>query len=360
MDLSQNMKNYSTLALFWLSTILLASLGLLFLFEASVAESFITFDDQYHLVRQQAIGMGAGLCIALITWLIPLQWWQKASVFMYWGSIVLLAAVFIPGIGLTLNGAARWISLGGIVVQPVEFVKIALIIYFSSWLQTHQRLGPFATLTAIPLALLLLQPDVGSLLIVSVCAISVFYISGGKIFDLLKLGLLSLPVLAITIIMQPYRMERITTFLNPGQDLRDTGFHVRQISLALGRGQLWGAGLTNSIQRYSWVPEASSDSIFAIVAEEVGFIGSLAIIALFGLYILSGSKLAAASGSPYAQVLGFSLVLWIAAQCILNLAAVVQLVPLTGIPLPFFSYGRSSLLMVWFATGLISRIGTKS
>lgn len=341
--------------------IILCLLGLVFVFEASVAESLDTFGDRYYLFKQHLIGLGVGVVAFVIGLIIPAKFWIRMSPFLFLGSLFLLLLVFIPGIGLNLNGASRWLSIGGITLQPVEVTKFALITYLAAWLPKQKDIVPFLIIAGIPALLLILQPDLGSLLVVFSIASSIYFISGGNLKQLGILGMISLPLLIISIVTSPYRMERVTTFFNPESDPLGSSYHVRQIILALGRGGLFGQGLGNSTQRFSYIPEASTDSIFAIVAEETGYIGSFVIICLYAVLIFSLFKLVNQTQNPIEiKLLGNGLAIWITAQTLLNLSAVVALVPLTGVPLPFFSYGRTALIMILFGTGVLLNTGKKT
>jgi cell division protein FtsW len=338
-------------------TLVLSALGTLFVFEASVAESFATFNNQYFLLQQHAVGLALGLIAFFFAILTPTEFWQKTSPIWYVLSIFLLLIVLIPGIGLELNGARSWISIFGLRLQPVEFLKLTMVLYFSVWLAKHQRLGPFITITAIPIFFLLLQPDVGSAIIVIALALALYFVSGGEVKKIGIAAALAIPLLALLIFTSPYRMERVMTFLNPESDPLGASFHARQNMLAIGRGGLIGQGFGNSSQKFSYVPEASTDSVFAIIAEEVGLLGSLVILGLFGAYFYLIYVIARKQTHLEHQLLLFGILAWIGIQTLLNLGAVVALVPLTGTPLPFFSYGRSSQVMILFATGLVIRRG---
>ncbi len=338
-------------------TLLLIVIGTLFLFESSVAESFATFNNQYYLLQQHGIGLTLGLIACFVAIKTPTDFWLKTAPIWYGLSIFLLVIVLIPGIGLELNGARSWISLFGLRLQPVEFLKLAMVLYFPTWLSKHQRFEPFLALTGVPVALLLLQPDLGSTVIVVGLAFSLYFISGGAVK---KIGLLiaaCIPLLLIMVLTTPYRMQRVHTFLNPESDPLGASFHVRQNTLALGRGGLFGQGFGNSSQKFSYVPEASTDSVFAIVGEEVGLLGSLVILGMFGAFFFVLYRIAEQQTQVEHQLLLYGILAWIGIQTILNLGAVVALVPLTGTPLPFFSYGRSSQVMILFATGLVIRRG---
>lgn len=354
-------KKISPQIIVFISTVILTLIGVLFVFEASVAESFATFGNQYHLVIQHSVGLGIGIVAFIIGLLFPPKFWMKISPLLYILGLILLTLVFIPGIGQELNGASRWFAIGGLRFQPIEFVKFAIVSFFAHWLSKHQRFSPFVFLTAVPTILIILQPDLGSLLLLLSIAVGMYFIAGGSIKKILLVTLIGLPVVAAAIITSPYRMQRLTTFLNPESDPLGASFHIRQITLALGRGGMFGQGIGQSQQKFSYIPEASSDSIFAIIAEEIGFMGSSFIIFLYCLFFYNGYKAVNREEVPKdLKLLGIGIIIWIALQVVLNLSAVVALIPLTGMPLPFISYGRSSLIMILFATGILIRIGKET
>lgn len=333
-------------------------IGLLFVFEASTAESFILFENQYHFLIQHGLGLAIGLVALGIATLIPSNFWIKSALIWYILGLVLLLLVFVPKLGLELNGARRWISIGNARFQSIEFFKFALVAFFANWLSKHQKFPPFLFLTGLPALLIILQPDLGSLLLLLAIAGSMFFVAGGDIKKILGLLAISIPIIIISIVSSPYRLKRLTTFINPESDPLGASFHIRQITLALGRGGWTGQGIGNSNQKYSYIPEASTDSIFSIIAEEIGFLGSLSILSLFIIYFYNANKIVTNSKkSKSIKLLGFGIIIWIGLQVILNLSAVVGLIPLTGMPLPFFSYGRSALVMLLFATGILIRIG---
>lgn len=351
-------RRFSHHLIVFLSTVILTILGVIFVFEASVAESYATFGNQYHYLIQHSIGLGFAAIAFFIGLLIPSKFWIKISPVLYILGIISLVLVFIPGIGQSHNGASRWISIAGLRFQPIEFVKFSVVVFFSKWLSQHQRFGPFLFLSTLPAALIILQPDLGSLLLLLTIACALFFVAGGSIKKLSLLAAVGIPLVVIAIISSPYRLERLSTFLNPESDPLGASFHIRQITLALGRGGWTGQGIGESQQKYSYIPEASSDSIFAIIAEEIGFLGSFGIIFLYAVFFYHAYQIIQKSNQEKSvKLLGLGIIIWIALQVILNLSAVVALVPLTGMPLPFISYGRSSLVMILFATGILIRIG---
>lgn len=344
---------------FWLTLLILSLtlLGLLFVFDASVAEAFNTFGDQYHFLKQHLAWIGIGLITMFTAKLIPLSFWKKTAKLFFILGLVSLVLVFVPGIGREFNGAHRWIFIGSFRFQPVEAFKLVLVTFFAQWMSEHQKLIPFLFTTGLTALLIILQPDLGSLLVIGGIALGMFFLAGGKILHILGIIGLSAFLLTIAVLSSSYRRERLTTFLNPHTDPLGSGFHIRQITLALGQGGWLGQGIGNSRQKFSYIPEASTDSIFAIIAEEIGFIGSIVVLFLFSSYFYFASKVVNLATDPFDQLLGWGIIIWIATQTLLNLAAVVALVPLTGLPLPFLSYGGSSLIMVLLANGILLRIG---
>jgi len=349
------------LFLFLLTTVI-SLLGLLFVFESSVAESFSTFGHPYHYVQSQAIWLGVGFLSLFVASLTPIKFWKAISSLLFLVALLSLVLVFIPGVGMKLNGARRWFSLGGLVtIQPVEFVKLSVIVFFANWMSKHQKLLPFFFLTSLPIGLLLLQPDLGSTLVIIALSLGLFYIAGGKMKYIFLIGGVGLMLVMVSIFSSGYRRQRVATFLNPDLDPLGSGFHIRQITLALGRGGLLGQGIGESKQKYNYIPEASSDSILAIVAEEIGFIGIVVIISLFLGIFLTIYKIAAKyPPGSFEYILAVGFLIWLSSQTLLNIAAVVALAPLTGIPLPFFSYGGSSLVMVMLASGILIKLAKKS
>lgn len=334
--------------------LVLSLIGLFFVFEASVADAFTIFNDQYHFLKKQSLHLLIGLVAMLISYHMPSTVWRKFSPVAYVGGIIALVLAFIPGLGQEINGAYRWVFIGPFNFQPIEIMKFAVTIFYAAWMCRHQRLGPFLFLTAVPAGLVMLQPDLGSTLILLSIAAGLYFAAGGKIKPFLGVGALGILLLSLLIMVSPYRRQRLTTFLNPESDPLGASFHVRQITLALGNGGILGQGIGNSRQKFSYIPEANTDSIFAIVAEEIGFVGSCIILFLFSLFIFISYRLIQKhEGASYEKLVAIGALIWISTQTILNISAVVALVPLTGVPLPFFSYGGSSLVMVLFATGLI-------
>ena len=246
----------------------LSMLGLFFIFEASSGESYQLVGHQYHFLRQQAISFGVGMVALIGAVVVPLSFWKKTAVWWFGLGLFMLVLVLIPGFGVELNGARRWFVVQGRAFQPVEFFKFALVLFSSWWMSKEPRVKTFLLFTTIFSGLVLLQPDMGSLLILLWISFSMFFLAGVKMLALGGLGAAGGLLLLLLILTSSYRFERLSTYFNPSADPLGSGFHVRQITLALANGGWFGRGIGNSQQKYAYIPEASSDSIFAIVAEE--------------------------------------------------------------------------------------------
>jgi cell division protein FtsW len=344
--------------LIWL--VCLCAVGAMFVLEASGAEAYHTFGNQYFLFERHLMWLTLGAGAFLTAFFLPRRWWEMIAIPAYAISLLLMVLVFVPGFSRPANGAYRWIDLGSWSFQPVEAVKLSMCLFFAYWMSKHQRVLPFLFLTALPCFLLLLQPDLGSMLIVLSIAFGLYFLAGAKWHTLVVIGGIGVVAVTLIILTSPYRLERLQTFLNPESDPLGSSFHIRQIILALGNGGWWGQGLGQSTQRFSYIPEASTDSIFAIIGEELGFVGGSVIILMFMLLIHAGLRITSSvKHDAFGSLLAGGLVIWITAQTLLNLAAVTALTPLTGIPLPFISYGGTSLVTLLFASGILVRIGVQ-
>ncbi|HZZ99040.1 MAG TPA: putative lipid II flippase FtsW [Candidatus Saccharimonadia bacterium] len=339
---------------------ILVALGVLFVFDASVAEAFQNFNDKFYFAKQQIFWAGTGMIALWIASLLPMKFYKAIGMPLFFGSLVLLVAVLIPGIGTTVQGAQRWIVLGPARFQPAELTKIGMILYFSQWLLKKQHSIPFLTLTGAIFLLLLKQPDLGTALILGAIAVSIFIGAGGSWKSIAGVGIFGIIGVLALIIISPYRMQRLEAFQNPDKDPLGASYHIRQITIALGSGGLFGQGIGQSRQKYQYIPEASTDSIFAITAEEIGFVGALAVLGLYILVIWHGFRISEHATDQYSRLVALGIVTWIGMQTILNLGSIVALVPLTGVPLPYISYGGSSLISILAASGILIGIGKRS
>lgn len=339
--------------------ILVACFGLIAIYDASVVDAFRTFGDKFQYVKQQSTWIAIGIVVAIITANIPVQLLKKYAHLLYGFTLILMVAVLIPGIGLKLLGARRWIDVGFTLLQPSELLKITLAIYLAKWLEEERTLKQFLILLGINIVLIMLQPDLGTALITVGVSFMIYYLSGAKIKEIFSFSAILAVAIGALIILSPYRMDRMKTFIDPTSDPLGASYHINQVLYGLGSGGTSGVGLGRSRQKYAYLPEATTDSIFVIIAEEFGFIGSsLFILTLVGL-LLASFKVALNVTDKFDKLLSSSITLLFLIQIFVNLSSMVALVPLTGVPLPFISYGGSSLVTNFIALGLLINISKR-
>ena len=336
--------------------------GLFMIYDASSFVAFRDFADKYHYLKDQSFWILGGLFFLGFFSLFDYHRFYNLAVPIMVSSLVLLMLVFVPGVGIKLLGAHRWINLHFTLLQPSEFVKLSLAIYLSAWFSKKEKgvIWSFLMLLGVILFLIMLEPDMGTAMIVLAEGIAIYFLSGASVSYFLgivtAIGILGL----ILVILEPYRLERLKTFLDFNQSAQGSSYHVRQILIALGSGGLTGVGLGNSLQKFAYLPENTTDSIFAIIAEELGFVGSLFIIGIFIFIIYRGFYIATHSRDTFGKLLAGGITTFLAMQIIINLAAQTALLPLTGIPLPFISYGGSALIINLCAIGILLNISRQS
>lgn len=339
-------------------TILLTFLGLIAIADASAPLAIQKFSDKFYYVKQQFVWATLGLILMLIFSKIPYRFWEKIATPLFFGSLAGLIMIFVPGVGEKILGARRWIYLGLFSFQPSELVKLTLAVYIAKVASKEKRTMAFFAPLIISAFLVMLQPDLGTTMVIVLTTLTQIFVSGINMFYFLGAGVFGALITMVTILTSQYRKDRLMTFLSTFEDPLNKGYHIRQILLALGSGGFWGVGLGMSRQKYLFLPETATDSIFAIIAEEIGFIGSSALILLFAYYIWRGIGIAKGAPDKFSSILAIGLVSWIGIQTFLNIASMVALVPLTGIPLPFFSYGGTALVMTLIATGILLNISS--
>lgn len=335
----------------------LTLLGLLAIYDASVVEAYRTFADKLYFLKLQAQWALVGVAAAVGTYFFPYPRLRPLAPPLLLAAIVLLVLVLIPGVGVEALGARRRIDLGPIGVQPAEFAKLAFIIYLAAFLSAKKdSIWPLWLATAIIFGLIVLEPDLGTAVVLLGSAFTVYFVSGAPLLTLLILAIIGVLAGAGVIFVSPYRKERLLTFLDPARDPLGASYHIRQILIALGSGGLFGLGLGQSRQKFQYLPEVTTDSIFAVIAEEVGFVGAVTLILLFLLLIYRGFHIARSCPDSFGRLLATGIVSLIGFQALVNLAAMVALVPLTGVPLPFISYGGSSLVVTLAGIGILLNI----
>ena len=330
--------------------------GLIAVADASAPQALNTYGDKFFLFKQQLLWAGIGLVVMFITSKIKYTFWEKIATPLFLLTMVLLLIVLLPRLGFSALGARRWILVGPLNFQPSEVIKFAICVYFAKLASKAKGALSYFIPLAIIILLIMLQPDLGTTLIVVMVGISQIFVSGVNLWYLL--GGLTLGVVAgiPLILFSTYRRERLLTFLQVSQDPLGNSYHMKQILLGLGSGGLFGVGLGASRQKYSFLPEAATDSIFAVIAEELGLIGGIVVILLFVYFVIRALKIAGSAPDVFAKTLSTGVAVWIGGQAFLNVASMVSIVPLTGIPLPFISYGGSSLVMILAACGILLNI----
>jgi cell division protein FtsW len=336
--------------------ILLTVLGLIAVADASAPQALNVFKDKFYFVKQQAVWAAFGFFLLLVIAKIKYSFWEKIATIAFWGSLVLLVIVLIPGVGSRVLGARRWIFLGPISIQPSEIIKFTLALYLAKLGAKEKGIISYLVPVGLTAILIMLQPDLGTTLIVLSIAIAQIFVSGIGYLKFIGVSILGFLGSLGFALSSSYRRERLLTFLQQSQDPLGRDYHLRQILLALGSGGLLGVGLGSSRQKFLFLPEAATDSIFAIIAEEIGFIGAGIIIFILIIFILRALKIAQKAPDKFSFMLGTGIVVWIASQVVLNIGSMVSLVPLTGVPLPFFSYGGSALSMILASCGILLNI----
>lgn len=339
----------------------LVVLGLVFVADISTPQALNYFNDRFYFLRQQAVWALIGIIAMLVVSKIHYSFWKKIAVPFFFVTVILLIAVLVPGISLKALGARRWISFGSINFQPSEVVKLALSLYLAKVADSKiaKPLAFFIPL-AIVCGLIMLQPDLGTTLIVGLIGLIQIFVSGVPILYFLGSLFTGIIAVVVLVLVSPYRKDRLMTFLQVTSDPLEKGYHIRQVLLALGSGGLFGLGIGQSRQKFLFLPEASTDSIFAAIAEEIGFVGSFVLIALFAYFIFKAFKIASNAPDQFSKILAVGITAWIGGQIILNISSMTALTPLTGIPLPFFSYGGTSLSMILASCGILLNISRYS
>lgn len=336
--------------------LLLLALGLIAVADASAPQALSVFSDKYYFVKQQLVWGGIGIILMFIISRIHYSFWEKIAMPLFWGSVLLLVLVLIPGIGTKVLGARRWLFLGIFSFQPSELTKLTLAIYLAKLGAKKKASFAFFLPIVVLGLLIMLQPDLGTTIVTVGIAVAQMFIAEINLLHLLGFGAVGTLAGLILVISSSYRRARFLTFLQQSQDPLGRDYHIRQILLALGSGGLFGVGLGQSRQKFLFLPEAATDSIFAIIAEEVGFFGSVILIFLFAYLFYRGLQIVRGAPDKFSQILAMGLIVWIGGQAFLNFTSMVALTPLTGIPLPFFSYGGSALVMVLIGVGILLNI----
>lgn len=343
---------------------LLLIFGLAILFSSSIVISQEqTGKPYYYFFHQLIYGGVLGIIAFFICQKINYKFWKKFSLLIFFGALILCALVFVPKFGYAHGGAQRWLVFGPINFQPSELLKLALVIYLAAFFSKKSvqdnaasTLIPFLAITAIIGGLMALQNDAGTLGLIIIVSFIMYFLSGAKIPHIIIVILCYAAAFLALVKFFPHRVQRFTTFLNPTVDPRGISYQINQALLAIGSGGLFGKGFGQSIQKYNYLPEPMGDSIFAVASEEIGFVGGIIFIILFILLIFKGLKIVKKTPDTFGKLLACGIISWFGFQVLINIAAITGLIPLTGIPLPFVSYGSSALVITLAGAGILTNI----
>lgn len=333
-------------------------------YSASAVWANYKFGDSFFFAKRQLLFAGVGVIAMFVIMNVDYWTWRTWSKMILIICFVLLLVVLIPGVGLVRGGAQSWLGIGAFSIQPSEFMKMAMIAFLAKFLSENQKqvtsfrkgLVPTLSLVLFAFGLIMLQPDLGTGVVMVGTSVVIIYVAGARISHFIGLGLLGLAGFVGLIASAPYRMKRITAFLDPWSDPLDSGFQIIQSLYAIGPGGLLGLGLGQSRQKFFYLPEPQTDFIFSILAEELGFIGGTFVILLFSLLLWRGVRIALGAPDLFGSFLGVGIITMIAIQVIINIGVVTGLMPVTGITLPFLSYGGSSLTLMLMAVGVLLNI----
>lgn len=340
-------------------TVFLSFLGLFLLYESSSYAALNSIGDKYFFVKYQIIWIIAGISFSVFISRLEYKKLYNFSLPLLVFSLFLLLIVFIPGIGLSLKGSHRWINLKYFVFQPSELLKISLSLYLAAWLSGKEknRTLAFLILFFASIILVVIEPDMGTAIIIGVSSLIVYFLAGTRILEILFVLVILFLMSFILIKIEPYRIARFNSFANFDINSIETApYHMKQILLSLGAGGLTGLGFGKSIEKYSYLPENTTDSIFAIFAEEAGYIGTIFLLGLFLYQIFLGFLIAMKTQDAFGRLLACGITTFLGVQTFLNLASQAIIVPITGVPLPFISYGGSSMLINFISIGILLNI----
>ena len=338
--------------------------GIAIVSSASIVVSEKNFGTPYYYVFRHGIYALVGLGVLSLCQAIPYKLWKKISLPFLGISLLAVAAVFIPELGLKLGGATRWLKIGPISVQPSEILKLSLILYLASWLDKKKGQSksfatafvPFLAIMGVVGMLLVYQSDIGTLLVTAGGAVILYFLGGGRFPQLAAFGLLGAAALTAVVQVAPYRLNRFLVFLKPDLDPQGIGYHISQALIAIGSGGFWGRGFGQSIQKFNYLPEPFGDSVFAVIVEEFGFFGGLVLGSLFFFFLLRAITIARRAPDFFGKLLVAGMASIIVLQAFIHMAAISGLLPLTGVPLPFISYGGTSLVVTLAMVGIMLNV----
>ena len=342
--------------------------GLVMLSSASSAKAYLDWKNTYYYFNHQLFGIGVGLIAFFVFSRLNYRILQDYAGWFLIGSILLLLLVFVPGLSASYGKARSWINVFGFSLQPSEFVKISFLLYLAAWLDRrgvslkdlHVGIGPFVFVLGFIGFLMLLQPDFGTLFIIGFTSLIVYYVGGGSKKHIAYIVLFSFFGFLLMVNMRPYQMDRIKCMMDPGYSPNDVCFQINQSLIAVGSGGFWGRGFGESRQKFSYIPEVSSDSIFAVIGEETGMLFGVILLTMYFVIFYRGVMIAKKAPDGYGRILAIGIVTWISVQAIINIGGIINLMPMTGVPLPFISYGGSAMLASLIAIGILVNISKQT
>ncbi len=342
--------------------------GLIMLSSASSVIAYNTYHDSYYFFKHQLFGLALGLAAFWIFSQIDYKVWRRYALWMLIASIGLLLLVFIPGLSAKWGSARSWINVFGFSLQPSEFVKITFLLYLAAWLEGRKKqlaevsrgIGPFVAILGVIAILMILQPDMGTLTIIALASLVVYFIGGGGVKHLVVLILLGLVTLAVMVNIFPYQANRFKCLFNPADSPQGYCYQVNQSLIAIGSGGFWGRGLGASRQKFLYLPQAQNDAIFPIISEETGLTFSVILILLYLALFTRGVVIAKNAPDDFGKILAVGIVSWIALQALINIGGMVNIMPMTGVPLPMVSYGGSAMLVSLASIGILVNISKQT
>lgn len=349
-------------------TLVLLVFGLIVLSSAGIVEGQKKFGSSYYYLNHQLLGVAVGLAAMFILSRIDYRFWKKVSILVLIGSLILLILVFIPPFGHGLKGAMRWINIGGFSFQPSEILKLSLIIYLAAWFGNRDEriknwaygMAPFFLVLTFVAALLAIQPDIGTLMVVTLISLAIYFFAGSNLKHMLILFAVMAGAFIVMIIAEPYRFDRIKTFIDPSVDPRGISYQLNQSLISIGSGGMFGVGFGKSTQKFGFLPEVIHDSIFAVVVEELGFAGAAFLIGLFALFAFLMVWTAQNTTDKFGKLIIMGMATWVIGQAFLNIMAISGLLPLTGIPLPFVSYGGTAMMAILAGMGIVLNVAKRA
>lgn len=343
--------------------------GFIMVASASVVVAERFSEDTFFFFRHQLLYGGmTGLAAFVIGLFVPYRFWRRLALAALLLSLVLLVLVFVPGLQVASGGAARWIGVGPVTIQPSEIAKLAFIFYLAALLEAkgedirsfRKSVVPFVGIIGIMTGLIMLQPDMGTLLSIILIGVAMVFSGGFRLRHLAGLALGGAALFGLLVNLANYRLNRIIVYLHPELDPQGIGYQINQALLAVGTGGWWGLGFGRSRQKYHYLPEPAGDSIFAIIAEELGFIRTSLLMALFAFIAYRGFMAARRAPDVFGRLLAVGMTTWIVSQAFINMGSILGVTPLTGIPLPFISYGGSALVSMLFGSGILLNISKQN